>query len=51
MVKKEKENDKLIGPYLKKFLGSDVKMLSEVSSEITYQIPTALSSMFKDFFT
>jgi len=51
MVKKEKENDKLIGPYLKKFLGSDVKMLSEVSSEITYQIPTALSHMFKDFFT
>lgn len=51
MIKKEKENDKVIGPYLRKFLGSDVKILTEVSSEITYQIPTALSHMFKEFFT
>lgn len=29
----------------------DVKKLSEVSSEITFQIPTALSYKFKDFFT
>lgn len=28
----------------------EVKCLSEVSSEITYQIPTALSAKFKDFF-
>jgi ATP-binding cassette subfamily A (ABC1) protein 3 len=27
-----------------------VKKLSEVSSEITYQIPTAMSGKFKDFF-
>lgn len=27
-----------------------MKKLSEVSSEITYQIPTALSYKFKDFF-
>jgi ATP-binding cassette subfamily A (ABC1) protein 3 len=26
-------------------------LLSEVSSEITYQIPTALSYKFKEFFT
>ena len=28
----------------------DVKKLSEVSSEITYQIPTELSGKFKTFF-
>ena len=49
MVKKEKETNSKIGEYLKDKIG-DVKKLSEVSSEITYQIPTSLSHKFKDFF-
>ena len=49
MVKKEKQNNTLVGTYLEEHIG-DVKKLSEVSSEITYQIPTALSHKFKDFF-
>jgi ATP-binding cassette subfamily A (ABC1) protein 3 len=50
MVKKTKENNTLVGQFLTQHLG-EVKMLSEVSSEITYQIPTALSVKFKDFFS
>lgn len=50
MVKKSKEANKEIEPYLKGNLGASVKKLSEVSSEITFQIPNALSSNFKDFF-
>ena len=51
MVKKEKQPNALVGKYLQSNLGPEVKLLSEVSSEITYQIPNALSSKFKDFFT
>jgi ATP-binding cassette subfamily A (ABC1) protein 3 len=40
-----------VGKYLETEIGSEVKKLSEVSSEITYQIPNALSYKFKDFFT
>lgn len=50
MVKKTKEPNTQVGEYLARHLG-EVKMLSEVSSEITYQIPTALSNRFKDFFS
>lgn len=50
MVKKSNETNLKIGKYLENKLG-EVKMLSEVSSEITYQIPTALSYKFKTFFT
>ena len=32
-------------------LGSEVKLLQEVSSEITFQIPNSLSGKFKDFFS
>ena len=49
MVKKSKEQNTKIGKYLESKIG-EVKKLSEVSSEITYQIPTALSNKFKDFF-
>lgn len=50
MVKNSKESNTLVGKYLEEHIG-EVKKLSEVSSEITYQIPTALSHKFKDFFT
>jgi ATP-binding cassette subfamily A (ABC1) protein 3 len=42
MVKKTKDRNKLVGPYLKLKLG-EVILLSEVSSEITYGIPNELS--------
>ena len=50
MVKKNKETNTKVGKYLNEKIG-EVKKLSEVSSEITYQIPTALSYKFKEFFT
>lgn len=40
----------MIGKYLEAHLGPEVKLLQEVSSEITFQIPNSLSSKFKDFF-
>ena len=49
MVKNDKADNKKVGPYLENKLG-DVKKLTEVSSEINYQIPTHLSHKFKDFF-
>lgn len=53
MVKKSKEQNNLIEPYLRKEenLGNQIKKLSEVSSEITFQIPSQLSERFKNFFT
>jgi hypothetical protein len=51
MVKKTKESNKMIGKYLMSHLGPEVKLLQEVSSEITFQIPNALSVKFKDFFS
>ncbi len=49
MVKKNKENNTKVGPYLEQKLG-EVKKLHEVASEITYQIPTNLSHKFQKFF-
>ncbi|CDW85159.1 abc transporter family protein [Stylonychia lemnae] len=49
MVKKSKDPNLKIGQFLNEEIG-EVRKLSEVSSEITYQIPTALSFKFKDFF-
>lgn len=49
MVKETKEDNKKVEPYLREKIG-EVKFLSEVSSEITFQIPTSLSHKFKDFF-
>jgi ATP-binding cassette, subfamily A (ABC1), member 3 len=49
MVKKTKEPNTKVGLYFEQHLGH-VKKLHEISSEITYQIPTALSYKFKDFF-
>jgi hypothetical protein len=40
----------LIGDYLIHNLGSEVQKLSEISSEITFQIPRNLSEKFKVFF-
>ena len=51
MVKKDKHPNEKVGKYLESEIGPEVKKLSEVSSEITYQIPTSLSHKFKDFFT
>ena len=50
MVKKAKENNVKIEKYLQANLGPEVKFMSEVSSEITFQIPNAYSSQFKIFF-
>jgi ATP-binding cassette, subfamily A (ABC1), member 3 len=50
MVKKSKENNTKIEKYLKSNLGDDVKFMSEVSSEIAFQIPNEYSSKFKEFF-
>lgn len=50
LVKNEKDENKQLEPYLKSHLGADVSMLSEVSSEMTFQIPTHLSVKFKEFF-
>lgn len=50
MVKQHKEPNRFIGPYLRAKIGT-VKKLSEVSSEISFQIPNELSHKFKDFFT
>jgi ATP-binding cassette subfamily A (ABC1) protein 3 len=51
MVKKTKESNKIIGKYLMAHLGPELKLLHEISSEITFQIPNSLSAKFKDFFT
>ena len=52
MVKKSKEsNHGVISKYLEGHLGTEIKLLSEVSSEITFQIPNELSVKFKNFFT
>jgi ATP-binding cassette subfamily A (ABC1) protein 3 len=49
MVKKTKEPNLRAGPFLLEQLGQ-IKKLSESQTEITYQIPTHMSSKFKDFF-
>ena len=46
MVKTSKASNMEIGPYLEQRLGASVKKISEVSSEIAYQIPTGLSNKF-----
>jgi ATP-binding cassette, subfamily A (ABC1), member 3 len=51
IVKKTKEESPRIEQYLKENLGSKIQVVSEVSSELTFQIPLALSSKFKDFFS
>lgn len=52
MVKADKteETGKRVHDYLLDKIGSEVKKLSEVSSEITFQVPSHLSYKFKDFF-
>lgn len=50
MVKKSKDANEQVGVFLSQNLGPDVHMLSEVSSEITFQIPKDYSDKFKSFF-
>lgn len=50
MVKASKESNTKIGKYLAQNLGEEVKLLSEVSSEITYQIPSRYAGKFQGFF-
>ena len=50
MVKQSKDSTSRISAYLHKNLGPEVKMLSEVSNEVAYQIPSNLSGKFKEFF-
>lgn len=50
MVKNHKENNERVGPYLVERLGEKVQLMSEVASEITFQIPTEYAEKFKDFF-
>ena len=49
IVKKSKKANKAIQPYLEAELG-DVEKLSEVSSEITFKIPSDKAPMFQEFF-
>jgi ATP-binding cassette, subfamily A (ABC1), member 3 len=51
MLNKSKEPNRQIASYLKQNLGQEINLLSEVSNEITYQIPHSLTNKFKDFFT
>lgn len=41
----------IIFSFLRNNLGPDIKILSETSSEVVFQIPTDYSSMFSTFFT
>lgn len=50
MVKTNKQPNKLIGPYLEDRLGKNIKKMSEVSSEITYQVPVEYAPKFVHFF-
>jgi len=50
MVKKEKEPNTVVEGFLREQLGDEVTRLSEVSSEIQFQIPKHLSPKFKTFF-
>lgn len=49
MVKNSKQPNSIIYPYLKENLG-DVQLLSEVSSEITFQVNNEAAKGFKNFF-
>lgn len=50
MMKTTKDINQKLDKYLKTKLGSDVKKISEVSSEVTYQIPDDYSDKFHAFF-
>jgi ATP-binding cassette subfamily A (ABC1) protein 3 len=50
MVKKHKKANTKVGKFIVNKLEESVQMMSEVSSEITYQIPKELSDKFKVFF-
>ena len=50
LEKKDKSANKEIEPYLKEQLGDEVRALSEIGKEITFQIPTECKIHFKSFF-
>lgn len=50
MVKSSKEPNNDVGAYLTEKLGPNIKKLSEVSSEIAYQVPSEYAPKFIDFF-
>ena len=50
LVKKEKGKQNTVTEHLETELGPDIKKLSEISTEITYQIPTDYAPKFKNFF-
>jgi len=49
LVKKSKEDNSQVMDYIREHLG-DVEKLSEISNEITVQVPTEYSNKFKEFF-
>lgn len=49
MVKASKQPNLVIGSYLKNHLG-EVELLSEVSSEIVFQVTAEAAKKFKTFF-
>ena len=51
IVKNSKEENPRIESYLKEHLGNSIQTVSEVSSELKFQIPIKLSHKFKDFFS
>ena len=51
LEKTEQDSNSVLEPYLKERLGSDVRKLSEIAREITFQIPIDVAFKFKDFFT
>ena len=51
MVKKSKEKNTVIGPYLRQTFGDEIELQAEVASEIAFQIPTKDASKFKTFFS
>ena len=50
LEKKFKEPNAELEPYLKDELGDEVRKLSEIAREITFQIPLESSPKFKEFF-
>lgn len=46
-----KDTDASLTDYLKTNLGDEVKTISEIGNEATYQIPVDYSDKFKNFFT
>jgi ABC-type multidrug transport system ATPase subunit len=46
----EQESETIVSKFLKENLGEDIKFVSQVANEVTYQVPTDYNSKFKEFF-